>query len=135
MTYVHTFLHINIIQWNTSIIKKQTQIYPFFYHTTRVVISHIEQMDTSFLESLSSKIHALDESHHLPIATILRKDIRIKMNENSGGIMVNLSLVDKDTIQEIVDFLDFLSEQEKQINNMQNETDRMREQMEAQGYK
>ena len=57
------------------------------------------------------------------------------MNENSGGIMVNLSLVDKDTIQEIVDFLDFLSEHEKQINNMQNETDRMREQMETQGYK
>jgi len=72
------------------------------------------------LESICARIHTLDEQHHLHIAAILRKEPTIKINENNNGIMINMSFIPSHSLQEIQEYLDFLSRQESEIRNMED---------------
>ena len=47
------------------------------------------------------KISALDAKEHIIIGTILRKYPSVKLNENKGGVMVNVSTLPDEAIQEI----------------------------------
>ena len=51
------------------------------------------------LATLAQKISGLEHKEHLVIGSILRKHQNVKLNENKGGIMVNLATVPDEAIQ------------------------------------
>ena len=72
---------------------------------------------------LVNEIHSLDASKHIVIGTILRKFPKIKLNENKNGIMVNVSTLPDEAIQEITQYMDFLKTQQNILNKIEEETD------------
>ena len=72
---------------------------------------------------LVNEIHSLDASKHIVIGTILRKFPKIKLNENKNGIMVNVSTLPDEAIQEIAQYMDFLKTQQNILNKIEEETD------------
>jgi hypothetical protein len=49
----------------------------------------------------------------------LRKDPHAKLNENNNGIMVNLSLVSQVVLESIQKYIEFLNEQESELQNIE----------------
>ena len=72
--------------------------------------------------SLIQKISALESKDHIVIGTILRKYPTVKLNENKGGVMVNIATVPDDAIQEIEKYLSYISTQQTVLNKIESET-------------
>ena len=72
------------------------------------------------IQTLCERINVLDSSHHVAIASLLKEEGNIKMNENSNGLMVNMSLVSEAVLQKIEKFLDFISRQETELKELED---------------
>ena len=68
------------------------------------------------------KISALDAKEHIIIGTILRKYPSVKLNENKGGVMVNVSTLPDEAIQEIEKYLSYLETQQTVLNKIESQT-------------
>ena len=68
------------------------------------------------------KISALDAKEHIIIGTILRKYPSVKLNENKGGVMVNVSTLPEDAIREIEKYLNYLETQQSVLNKIESQT-------------
>lgn len=77
-------------------------------------------------EEILNEIHQLDVSKHIVIGTILRKNPKVKLNENKNGIMVNITTLPEEVGQEIIQYLDYLKKQECVLNKIEEETDNMK---------
>ena len=67
------------------------------------------------LEKLRKIIENLNNSHHLEIAKILKKN-NIKLTENNNGIFINLNNISCNVIEEIKKYIEFIKTQERLIN-------------------
>ena len=76
---------------------------------------------TKRIQNLCERINLLEPTHHIAIASLLKEEGNIKMNENSSGIMVNMSLVSEPVLQKIEKFLDFISKQETQLKELEDQ--------------
>ena len=74
------------------------------------------------MTSLIQKISALESKEHIVIGTILRKYPAVKLNENKGGVMVNISTVPDEAIQEIEKYLNYLNTQQTVLNKIESQT-------------
>jgi hypothetical protein len=74
------------------------------------------------LANLTQKISNLEHKDHLIIGAILRKYQTVKLNENKGGIMVNLAMVPDEAIQEIQKYIDYLGTQKTVLHKIESET-------------
>ena len=72
--------------------------------------------------ALLQSIHSLEPKEHITIGTILRKYQQVKLNENKGGIMVNLAMVPDEAIQEIQKYIDYLGTQKTVLHKIESET-------------
>lgn len=75
-------------------------------------------MDKLKLISLKNKIESLEKSNHTKILQVLIKN-NVKYSENRNGIFINMNALNKETINEIIVTLDYISEQEKTINDIE----------------
>ena len=98
-------------------------------YKTQDIFFYMSNHENINLEKLSTDIHKLDVSHHLQIASILKNDPQVKLNENNNGLMINLSLVSENTIEAINKYVEFVSEQEQQIQTVQCETEKLKTQL------
>jgi hypothetical protein len=103
---------------------------------TKVITSSTATGDSSIIEPLSStekestispnvlleKIHKLDPKDHITVGTILRKYPSVKLNENKGGIVVNISTLPTEALEEIQKYVDYLSVQHNVLTKIENET-------------
>ena len=71
---------------------------------------------------LLEKIHKLDPKDHVTVGTILRKYPSVKLNENKGGIVVNISTLPTEALEEIQKYVDYLSVQQNVLTKIENET-------------
>tara|TARA_B110000503_G_C7099255_1_gene393050 strand:- start:774 stop:1052 length:279 start_codon:yes stop_codon:yes gene_type:complete len=71
------------------------------------------------LDEICAKVSKLNEQQHIHIASLLRKDPHTKLNENNNGIMVNLSLVSQVVLESIQKYIEFLNEQESELQNIE----------------
>lgn len=71
------------------------------------------------LESMKTYIEQLDKTSHLEILKILKKNPKIKLNENKSGVYVNLSFLGEDIIQEMMKYVDYMKSQETTINEVE----------------
>ena len=75
---------------------------------------------SSSIERLIKLIHSLDDHDQLlHIASIIRKKGSIKMNENKSGIMINASIIPPDVLEEINDYIKFISIQEDELQTLE----------------
>jgi hypothetical protein len=74
------------------------------------------------MSAMIQKISALDAKEHIIIGTILRKYPSVKLNENKGGVMVNVSTLPEDAIREIEKYLNYLETQQSVLNKIESQT-------------
>jgi hypothetical protein len=79
------------------------------------------------LEQIKSKIELMDEKHHIYIGSILRKYPQIKLNSNKNGILVNLSTVPPESMEEIKKYLNYVSDQEYVITQMETTAEELKQ--------
>ena len=72
--------------------------------------------------TLLQKIHYLDPKEHITIGTILRKYPQVKLNENKGGIVINMATIPDEALEEIEKFVEYISDQQKVLAKIENET-------------
>jgi len=73
------------------------------------------------LEQMKNRIEAMNKQHHIEILKILKKYPSIKLNENKSGIFVNLSFLSKETIEEISKYIEYISDQESSIQQLETQ--------------
>ncbi len=75
-------------------------------------------MDTTKLIVLKEQIENLDAFHHNKILKVLVKN-NIKYSENRNGIFVNMNSFDKNTVKEIEESLQYIKNQEKNLQDIE----------------
>ena len=75
-------------------------------------------MNTVKQIKLKSKIEKLDKIHQIKILDILIKN-QIKYSENRNGIFLNMDSLNKETIQEITENLEYFQKQEKTLSDIE----------------
>jgi hypothetical protein len=68
-----------------------------------------------------NKISAMDKENHIVIGSILRKYSKIKLNENKNGIMINVSTIPVEAIEELTKYLDYIDTQHVFLQKVEQE--------------
>ena len=71
------------------------------------------------LVTLRTKIENLNKKQQVEILRILIK-LDISVSENNNGIFFNLSLLTKEQLSEINKYIDYVSDQEKALQEIEN---------------
>ena len=104
--------------------KKQYKIYFFYiYYMAEVAIEN-EIVSYSIglekLEKLKNIIEAMDKHHQIEILKIITNNKnKNKINENKSGVYVNLSFLPQITIHEMLNYIDYINDQEETIKIME----------------
>ena len=72
------------------------------------------------LNKLKMTIEKLEETHHIHIGSILRQHSANKLNTNKSGILVNLSTIPEDILQQVQVYVDYVADQEKLISKLES---------------
>jgi len=75
-------------------------------------------MEIENIENLKKSVENMNKYHQVEILKILSKNL-CKLNENKSGVYVNLSLLSKDVLNEIKEYVDYIKEQEECLNTME----------------
>lgn len=79
----------------------------------------------SNLNCLKEKIEGISKFHQIEILKILKSDDTITINENKNGIFINMTSLKESTITELEDYLKYVNTQEKQLNDIEVEKDKL----------
>ena len=72
------------------------------------------------LKNLKDKIEGIGLFHQNEILRILHNN-NISINENKNGVFINLSYVPDNVIEDIVNYMKYVSKQENQLNEVEEE--------------
>lgn len=75
---------------------------------------------TERLEKIKNKIETMEKYHQVGILKILSNN-KCKINENKSGVYVNLSFLPENTIQQLINYIDYINDQEEAIKNMEHQ--------------
>jgi hypothetical protein len=76
----------------------------------------------NILEQIKYEIESMDKYHQIEILKILSTNL-CKLNENKSGVYVNLSFLDKDTIDKLIKYIEYSKEQEETLVTMEYQKD------------
>jgi hypothetical protein len=85
--------------------------------TTTCSIPEKEQI----LETIKVAIEKLNKIQHIEILNILNKNPLIKLNENRNGVLVNMSYLPDETIDELNKYLDYVKDQENSLEQIETQ--------------
>ena len=81
------------------------------------IITFSIQMD---LEEMKKKIDTLDKEHHIQILKIIKNSsISNTLSENKNGVFVNLSVLQREIVESIKNYLDYLNQQENLLIDLE----------------
>ncbi|MDC1321299.1 hypothetical protein N8261_04995 [Flavobacteriaceae bacterium] len=72
------------------------------------------------LNCLKEDIENLSKFHQIEILKLLKSDSSCTLNENKNGIFVNMTNLNKPIIEEIRQYLLYVTTQEKQLNDVED---------------
>ena len=72
------------------------------------------QSNVQQLETLKTSIDTMNRANHVEILKILKEN-DVKINENKSGVYINMSFLEKDVIEKISAFVNYIEEQEKSL--------------------
>jgi hypothetical protein len=76
-------------------------------------------IDIKQLEHIKNKIEGMTKNHQLEILKILRNNPTVKLNENKSGVYINLSFLPKDTMEELLYYLNYIHDQENSLEKLE----------------
>ena len=79
------------------------------------------QITNESLTLIKYKIEKMSKNNQIEILKILKKHQNIKLNENKSGIFVNLSFLSKEIIEEIDKYVNYVNDQEIDINTIETQ--------------
>ena len=79
------------------------------------------QITNESLNLIKDKIEKMQKINQVEILKILKKHQNIKLNENKSGIFVNLSFLSKEIIEEIEKYVNYVNDQEIDINTIETQ--------------
>lgn len=79
------------------------------------------QITNESLTLIKNKIERMSKNNQIEILKILKKHQNIKLNENKSGIFVNLSFLSKEIIEEIDKYVNYVNDQEIDINTIETQ--------------
>lgn len=77
------------------------------------------------LNCLKEKIENLSKFHQIEILKILKSDPNSTLNENKNGIFVNMTQLSDNIISNIYNYLEYVSKQEEQLNDVEDKKDEL----------
>lgn len=77
-------------------------------------IMNTPQSNVQELETLKTSIDTMNRANHVEILKILKEN-DVKINENKSGVYINMSFLEKDVIEKISAFVNYIEEQEKSL--------------------
>ena len=81
------------------------------------------------LEVLNNKIEKLNKKQHIEILRIIMKNDKINISENKNGTFINMNELDESIITNIIDYLQYIETKEKELNDVENEKNKLAETM------
>jgi hypothetical protein len=78
-------------------------------------------MSAESLEEIKRKIESMSKIHQIEILRILKNAPNAKLNENKSGVYVNLTLLPKESIDELLTYVKYTSDQEQTLNTVENQ--------------
>ena len=73
---------------------------------------------TELLEGLKTSIEKMNKHHQIEILRILHTK-HTQINENKNGVFVNISKLNTDLLDELYDYMTYVINQEKQLNEVE----------------
>jgi len=73
------------------------------------------------LNLLKENIEALSQFHQIEILKLLKQDDTCTLNENTNGVFINLTNVSENVISKLANYLDYVNEQESQLNEIEQQ--------------
>lgn len=86
-----------------------------------VIKNTISRYSVNELETIKTKIESMGKQSHIEILKILKNNPNVKLNENKSGVFVNLSFLSKEMVDEIIKYIDFISQQENSISYLETQ--------------
>jgi len=71
------------------------------------------------LDIIKNRIEKMGKPQHIEILNILKKNTTVKLNENRNGVYINLSYLPNDVIEELQKYLDYLKDQETNLEQLE----------------
>ena len=71
------------------------------------------------LDIMKNRIEKMGKIQHIEILNILKKNTTVKLNENRNGVYINLSYLPDDVVDELQKYLDYLKDQESNLEQME----------------
>jgi hypothetical protein len=78
-------------------------------------------MSSESLEDIKRKIESMSKIHQIEILRILKNAPNAKLNENKSGVYVNLTLLPKESIDELLTYVKYITDQEQTLNTVENQ--------------
>lgn len=72
------------------------------------------EINVQELETLKSSIDTMNRANHVEILKILKEN-NVKISENKSGVYINMSFLEKEVIEKISAFVNYIDEQEKTL--------------------
>ena len=76
------------------------------------------------LQLIKTRIESMSNYHQMEILRIF-KDNNTTLNENNNGTFINLTGLDNSIIEKINKYIQYVDEQEDELNEIENEKDRI----------
>jgi len=64
------------------------------------------------LEQVKTKIERMDKKKHIEILKILKKYADVRLRENKSGVVLNLSYLPKESIEDLQKYIEYVDQQE-----------------------
>lgn len=71
------------------------------------------------LERIKATVESWNKNHHMEVLKILKKHPAVKLNENRNGVYINLSYLPDETLQELVQYLEYVKVQESSLEQVE----------------
>jgi len=73
------------------------------------------------LEAMKATIERWNKTQHMEVLNIIKKNPAVKLNENRNGVYINLSYLPEETLQELAQYLDYVREQETNLEKVETQ--------------
>ena len=77
------------------------------------------------LVELKKQIENMSKHHQTEVLRILSKNQSVCLNENNNGTFVNLTEQSEDIINKLIEYTEYVAEQQSQLMDIEEEKDRL----------
>lgn len=79
-------------------------------------INDVNNYSIAELNYVRTSIEKMNKFNQIEVLRILKKDNSKLLNENKNGVLVNLSEINKETVDELNEYIKYVANQESELN-------------------